>query len=202
MNADERRHGEVRRRIGLRLSAFICGLMTFAGCQEPKSVKEGSRAVQDYLAGDFPRATQRLTPLSTETNENYVLNNLRLGSTALAAYDLGTAESASVCVDDKLKIWKPDPYERAMASFDLGLVYLLRNDFNNARAAFENALFKLRDYATDEDEKAGYTQQESTFVLAHVLLGRCWHRLGREDVARRAFDDVSRLRPDLAPLAD
>ncbi|MDB5328564.1 MAG: hypothetical protein JWM57_4133, partial [Phycisphaerales bacterium] len=168
-------------------------------------------------------AAQTLTPLSDKTDENYVLNNLRLGSSALAAYDLGTAESAflkawevinaggvnsgarsvaAVWIDEKLKIWKGEPYERAMASFDLGLVYLMRNDFNNARAGFENALFKLRDYADAQDEKKNYSEQESTFVLADILLGRCWQRLGREDLARHAFDDATRLRPDLAPLAD
>lgn len=193
------------------------------GCQASKEEKQGRRGVQDYLSGDYTRATERLMPLADKTDENYVLNNLRLGSAALAAYDLGTAEAAflkawevinaggvnsgarsvaAVWVDEKLKIWKGEPYERALASVDLGLVYLMKNDFNNARAAFENALFKLREYADDKDEKNNYREQESTFVLAHILLGRCWQRLAREDLARKAFDDVTRLRPDLAPLAD
>ena len=45
----------------------------------------------DPVAGS---ALQRLGPLSGKTDENFVLNNLRLGSAALAAYDLDTAESA------------------------------------------------------------------------------------------------------------
>ena len=205
----------------LLAAASSCALLT--GCQTPKAVREGHAAVIDYFDGDYPAAAAKLEPIAKEPDENYVLNNLRLGSTALASYDLNTAESAflnawqvinaggtnsggrsvaAVVVDEKLKVWKGEPYERAMASFDLGLVYLLRNDYNNARAGFENALFKLRDYADASDEKKGYKDQESTFVLADILLGRCWQRLGRDDQARRAFDDAAKLRPDLAALAD
>lgn len=204
-------------------SVFICGLLLSAGCNSDKTEKLGRRGVQDYLNGNYAGATKQLEPLGEKTDENYVLNNLRLGSAALAGYDLATAEAAflkawevinaggvnsggrsvaAVLFDEKLKIWKGEPYERALASFDLGLVYLMRNDFNNARAAFENSLFKLRDYASTKDEKKNYSEQESTFVLAHVLLGRCWQRLGRDDLARKAFDEAIRLRSDLAPLAD
>ncbi|MGC4032671.1 MAG: tetratricopeptide repeat protein [Tepidisphaeraceae bacterium] len=193
------------------------------GCTDKKAEHQAARGVQDYFNGDYARAINAFTPLAEKPDENYVLNNLRLGSAALAAYDLGTAESAflkawetinaggvnsggrsvaAVVIDEKLKIWKGEPYERALASFDLGLVYLLKNDFNNARAAFENSLFKLRDYADAKDEKKNYTEQESTFAIAHILLGRCWQRLSREDLARRAFDTAAKLRPDLAQLAD
>lgn len=186
-------------------------------------MKESGRAVRDYFNGDYPRAIQRLEPLSTKTDENYVLNNLRLGSAALTSYQLDEAEAAflraweiinaggvnsggravaAVWIDEKLKIWKGEPYERAMASFYLGLVYYIRCDYNNARASFENALFKLRDYADPKDEKKGYQEQESTFVLAHVMLGRCWQRLGREDLAQQAFDDAIKLQPRLSALAD
>jgi hypothetical protein len=207
----------------LRSSAVLFGSLLILGCHSDKTEKLGRRGVQDYLSGNYAGATRQLTPLGEKTDENYVLNNLRLGSAALAGYDLATAESAflkawevinaggvnsggrsvaAVLVDEKLKIWKGEPYERALASFDLGLVYLMRNDFNNARAAFENALFKLRDYADPKDNKKNFTEQESTFVLAHILLGRCWQRLGRDDLARKAFDESNHLRPDLAPLAD
>ncbi|MGN6506807.1 MAG: hypothetical protein ACTHM6_14730 [Tepidisphaeraceae bacterium] len=193
------------------------------GCQQPREVTQAHRAVNDYFNGDFPTAIRKLEPLANNTDENYVLNNLRLGSTALVSYDLPDAEAAflkawevinaggvnsgarsaaAVVVDEKLKIWKGEPYERAMASFYLGLVYLVQNDLNNARASFENSLFKLRDYASDKDEKAGYTEQESSFVLADILLGRCWLRLNRPDLAQQSFDRAIKYRPDLASLAN
>src|SRR6516164_7749931 len=41
------------------------------------------------------RATvHKLEPLAEKTDENFVLNNCRLGSAALAEYDLPTAEAA------------------------------------------------------------------------------------------------------------
>ncbi|MBC7783774.1 MAG: hypothetical protein H7144_08030 [Burkholderiales bacterium] len=208
-----------------RLSAFICGLFLFflAGCQQPKEIKQANRAVEDYFNGDLPRAIQKLRPLSLKTDENYVLNNLRLGSVALTAYELDEAEAAfgrawevinaggvnsggrsvaAVWIDEKLKIWKGEPYERALASFDLGVVYYMRRDYNNARAALENTLFKLREYADPKDEKKGYAEQESTFVLAHIMLGRCWQRLGRQDLAEATFADARRLQSRLGNLTD
>jgi len=208
----------------LRVSACICGLFLSAGCQTPKETKEAHRAVGDYFAGDFPRAIQRLEPLSKKTDENYVLNNLRLGSASLVSYDLDDAESAflrawevinaggvnsgsravaATWVSEKLKIWKGEPYERALASFYLGLVYDMRGDLDNARAAYENALFKLRDYASDKQQKKeDFSQQESTFVLAYIMLGRAWQRLGRDDLAQQQFDEAIKLQPQIAPLAD
>ena len=67
----------------------------------------------------------------------------------------------AVLVDEKIHIWKGEPFERAMANFYLGLIYYMRGDYDNARGAFENALFKLRDYGepgrptADEVPRAG-----------------------------------------------
>src|SRR5207247_724125 len=115
-------------------------------------------AVADYLVGDYGSALQRLGPLSGKTDENFVLNNLRLGSAALAAYDLDTAEAAflrayevlnsvgvndggrtlgAVLISENIRVWRGEPFERAMANFYLGLVYYMRHDYANARAAFE-----------------------------------------------------------------
>lgn len=186
-------------------------------------MKSAHRAVDDYFSGDFQRSIQRLEPLARKTDENYVLNNLRLGSASIVSYDLDEAETAfsrawevinaggvnsggravaATWVSENLKIWKGEPYERALASFYLGLVYDMHGDLNNARAAYENALFKLRDYASDKDAKSDYAKQESTFVLAHILLGRCWLRLGRNDLAQQSFDEATKLQPQLAPLCD
>ena len=228
MNADKGKH---LNRIGLRrngrsyplLSALICGSLVLSGCQTPKEEKQASAAVRDYFNGDFTRAADRLDALARNTDENYVLNNLRLGSVHLTRYQLDEAEAAflrawevinaggvnsggrsvaAVWINEKLKIWKGEPYERAMASFYLGLIYYIRNDYDNARGAFENALFKLRDYADDKDDEKNYREQESTFVLAHLMLGRCWQRLGRDDLADQAFATAIALKPHLAALAD
>ena len=87
-----------------------------------------------------------------------------------------------------------------MANFYLGLVYYIRQDYDNARAAFENALFKLRDYE-GKDKADEYREQESNFTIAYVMLGRCWLKLGEEDKAQDMFRRAAELRPELRDLA-
>src|SRR2546423_13777066 len=89
-----------------------------------------------------------------------------------------------------------------MANFNLGWVYYIRHDYNNARAAFENALFKLRDYGEGNDKRDEYRRVESNFALACIMLGRCWQRLGREDLAHANFQRAIDLHPWLRPVAD
>jgi predicted Zn-dependent protease len=71
----------------------VC-LLLATGCAPTRQEVQATNAVQAYLAGDYPYALRKLKPLADKTDENYVLNNARLGSTALADYDLDTAESA------------------------------------------------------------------------------------------------------------
>lgn len=180
-------------------------------------------AVSDYFVGNFQGAVERLRPLADETDGNFVLNNVRLGSAALVEYDLEEAERAflrayevmnsvgvndggrslgAVLVDEKIRIWKGEPFERAMANFYLGLVYYMRQDYGNARAAFENALFKLRDYGEAKNQDDSYREAENNFALAHLMLGRTYQRLGREGDARKSFERAAELRSYLEPLAD
>jgi tetratricopeptide (TPR) repeat protein len=207
------------------LKTLLAILLMFLviGCAEDQRHRDADRAVEDYRAGDFRAAQRKLAKLSQETNEDFVLNNCRLGSTALVDYDLDEAEAAflrayevinsvgvneggrslgAALVDEKIKIWKGEPYERAMANFYLGLIYYMRHDYDNARAAFENALFKLRDYTDDSDSKRGYREQESNFVVAALMLAKSCQRSGRDELARQNFDRVTQLRSDMRVLAD
>jgi len=207
--------------------AFAVALVLLAlgatGCSTMKHQREVGLALDDYFSGDYAGAQRQLDPLAQLKDEDFVLNNVRLGSAALAGYELRAAEDAflrayevinsvgvndggrtlgAVLVDEKMKIWKGEPFERAMANFYLGQIYYMHQDYNNARAAFENALFKLRDYTNSKDQKSGYSEQESNFAIALIMLGRCWQRLGRDDLARANFDRVTQLRPDLAGIAN
>jgi len=72
---------------GIALVAACAG-----GCQStPKNERD---AILEYRTGNFAAAEQKLIGPAEKTNENYVLNNYRLGSAALAAGDLNTAETA------------------------------------------------------------------------------------------------------------
>src|SRR5687768_111852 len=198
-------------------------LLLVPGCAPNQAQRQAAQAVADYRAGNYTNAVQRLDPLSSKADENFVLNNLRLGSAALAKYDLETAEGAflrayevlnsvgvndggrtlgAVLLSEGIRVWRGEPFERAMANFYLGLVYYMRGDYANARGAFENALFKLRDYGEQKGKDDQYRETESNFALGYVMLGRAYQRLGRDDLARNNYERAVALRPDLADVAD
>lgn len=193
-----------------------------SGCQNVAQ-QRAEQAVGDYFMGDYGGAEKLLKPLAEKTDENFVLNNVRLGSAALAAYDLDTAESAflrayevmnsvgvndggrtigAVLVSENVKVWKGEPFERAMVNFYLGLIYYMRHDYANARGAFENALFKLRDYGEGDQKSDQYKQAESNFALGYLMLAKAYQRLGRDDLAQKTFQRLVELAPQLQPLAD
>lgn len=214
--------GRLTRRPTAGAAVLLLGLL-LTGCGPSADQIRASRGLSDYFSGDYLKAIEAFRPLAEKTNEDFVLNNLRLGSAALAAYDLVEAEAAflrayevinsldvnrggrtvgAVLVQESIRIWQGEPYEKALANFYLGLVYYMRGDYANARGALENALFKLREYADDDDAKQKYREVESTFVLASVMLGRCWQRLGRDDLAEAQFEYVRRQDGRLSGLAD
>jgi len=193
-----------------------------AGCADSRQVIEGRRAVYAYSIGRYDAAVGVLRPLSDVPDENYVLNNLRLGSAALAQQDMTEAERAylraygvmnatrvdsagrqiaAVWFDEKAKIWRGEPYERAVANLHLGMIYYARGEFDNARGAFENALFKLRDY-DDPKDKNRFSESESDFTVAAMMLGRTWLHLGRPDAAEPQFRRALELRPNLEPTVE
>jgi tetratricopeptide (TPR) repeat protein len=213
-------------RVILGAAVGLVAMLSGAGCVS-QAQRTADRAAADYWVGNYAAARDELKPLADKTDEDFVLNNARLGSTAIADYSLDDAEAAflrayevmnsvgvnnggrtlgAVVVSESMKVWKGEPFDRAMVNFYLGLIYYIRHDYNNARAAFENSLFKLRDYV-DEGKKGNakddpYRQVETSFALGHLMLAKSWQRLGREDLARANFQRVAELRPDLAPLAD
>ncbi len=212
----------------LRVAAL--GLVASTGCVNQAQV-DARQAVADYDGADYVDARRLLQPLAKDPNSDFVLNNCRLGSTTLAMYDLQGSEAAllkayevlnsygvnsggrtagAVLVDERIRIWRGEPFERAMANFYLGLTYYMGRDYANARGAFQNALFKLRDYGVGDRDTDGsqqpqadkYHDVDSTFVLAQYLLARCYQRLGDDAQAAPNFARVATLRPDLAALAD
>jgi tetratricopeptide (TPR) repeat protein len=204
------------------IAALLSASIVAGGCQSAQS-QQSLAAVDLYYSGDAPGAVQTLAPLATKTDENFVLNNVRLGAAAISLYDLVQAETAflrayevinsvgvnnggrslgAAVISENIKVWKGEPFERAMVNYYLGLVYYMEHDYNNARAAFENALFKLRDYGTDDDKSGNYNDVESNFTLAYIMLGRCYQRLGNADKAHDMFAKAVQLQPNLSEVAD
>src|SRR5436305_646126 len=96
MNADKDKIIESSLFSHLRLSTFICGCIfcfMLCGCANHKNAAIIDRAVQDYFSGDYPSAAKEIDPLAKKTDEDFVVNNLRLGSIELPPYNLDEAEA-------------------------------------------------------------------------------------------------------------
>lgn len=205
--------------LGLSAAAVV---LAAGGCGPSAAQRAYQEARTAFFAADYAAAAEELRPYADRTDENFALQNARLGLIYLAAGELDAAEAAflrayevihsvgvndggrtlgAVLVDEKLRVWKGEPFERAMVSFYLGVVYSILGDLNNARAAYENALFRLRDFDDDRDQLRA-DELESNFTLASIMLGRTWQRLGRDDLASAAFRRAVELQPSLGELAD
>jgi tetratricopeptide (TPR) repeat protein len=197
----------------------VAALASLAACQQTS--REVQHAVGMYAIGDYATAAAILKPETLKKNENFVLNNCRYGSAALAAGQLPEAENAflaayevingvktndggrtlgAALVFEGVKVWKGEPFERAMAHYYLGLIYLIHNDYENATAAFRNSLFKLREYASENDKPNPdqYTPYESNFALGYFGLGFSYMRQGRQDLSDQNFALAQKLQPGLA----
>ncbi|MBN9409980.1 MAG: hypothetical protein J0H69_12595 [Burkholderiales bacterium] len=136
--------------------------------------------------------------LYIEGERNATLNFQRIGLAALSLGKLDIAERAfeaaalridqiyadnaeaqkakSLWTAEKIKDYKGEPYERAMAFFYRGLVYAAQGDFQNARA-----MFKQADY---QDTVAEAEQYAGDFALMPYMAGWASYCDGNAQLAR------------------
>ncbi|RZL90099.1 MAG: hypothetical protein EOP73_29585, partial [Variovorax sp.] len=136
--------------------------------------------------------------LYIEGERNATLNFQRIGLAALSLGKLDIAERAfdaaafridqiyadnaeaqkakSLWTAEKIKDYKGEPYERAMAFFYRGLVYAAQSDFQNARA-----MFKQADY---QDTVAEAEQYAGDFSLMPYMAGWASYCDGNTSLAR------------------
>ncbi|WP_051237381.1 hypothetical protein [Ottowia thiooxydans] len=162
----------------------------------PVELKQQAEA----LSARIPDAQMRplYERLYIEGERNATLNYERIGLAALAAGRLDEAEKAfeaatfridqiyadnaeaqkakSLWTAEKIKDYKGEPYERAMAYYYRGLVYVARGDFQNARA-----MFKQADY---QDTVAESEQYAGDFGLMPYMAGWASHCDGNANLAQ------------------
>ncbi len=207
-------------------SVLIVGVAVLSGsmtaCSDSRfRVRE---ATELYYSGQYRQAAAVMAPLIKKPDSNFVLNNCRYGSCALAGGNLNHAERAfltayrimnsvntntgsrvlgAVVLYDGLKVWKGQPFERAMAHYYLGLIFLIKGDYENARAAFQNSLFRLRKYSHPNSSlppAERFARTDSNFTLGYFCLGVCNLKLGHPNLANADFQRAESLRPALAAV--
>ncbi len=208
--------GEGRGRSGLFRGVALCGLLfaslALSGCagKDAYLVDVAPEVMRAYLADKPEPLHPYYRKVLREGKRNLVLNHMEAG---LAAMELGkyplaersfdqallnietvyvndenAVKARSLWYEEGRKDFKGEPYERAMAYYYRGLLYLRRGDFENARACFK--VGQLQDAFAEEE------QYRADFALLMFLEGWASQRLGDEDLAREAYQEVRKYRPD------
>lgn len=109
------------------------------------------------------------------------------GITAVYAGTEQAAAARSLWKEEGSKIFKGEPYERAMAFYYRALIDIFNSDLENARAGFKSAL--LQDAFAEEE------QHKADFALMMFLEAWCSHLLGATALAEERFAEVVTFRP-------
>jgi tetratricopeptide (TPR) repeat protein len=193
------------------ITMIVC--IACMGCyrrQEFKEVEVHPEVVDKYLADKPESLRPYYSRILKEGKRNLVLNNMSLGLRALedgywqhaeGAFDqalLGieavyanseTATKArSIYYEEGMKDFKGEPYERCMAYYYRGLLYMQRGDYENARACFKAGVL--------QDAFAEEKQYRCDFVLLIFLEGWASQQLGDMEDAAICYQEVRSYRPD------
>jgi len=184
------------------------------GCAGPAQYEKANvpeKEMQRVLADKPGELRPTYRQLVEEGERNRVLNLMRLGLDALQLGYLDEAERAfdgalngiervyannekatrarSLWVEEGSKDFKGEPYERVMAYYYRGLLYILREDYQNARASFKGGM--LQDAFAEEE------QYRCDFALLLYLSGWCSQQIKDDILSKAAFDELLKLRPDI-----
>jgi hypothetical protein len=198
--------------------SLAAGLALGACSTAQQHEQEAAIATEEMTAylSDKPARLHPLYATALRQGErNAVLNQMRTGLAALElgedaaaadAFDLAlqgieavyadteaAAQARSKFVKENAKDFKGEPYERAMAYYYRGLLYLRAGDYENARASFRGGL--LQDMLAADEE---YAQD---FALLAFLDGWASHCNGDPDLAAASFAEARSYRPELQPPA-
>lgn len=157
-------------------AALLCLLL--AGCSDPP---RNFDAISAYYRYDFTAAREALRgDANLRHDEQTILNNTRLGMAALADGDTTEAEHAlghsfellstaglnkdrtigAILDHEGVRIWKGEPFEQALTYHYVATLYAVMGDWENARAAAANSLFRLTDFGTDQESTSGHSQRD------------------------------------------
>jgi tetratricopeptide (TPR) repeat protein len=170
----------------------------------PDEVETFAQGRQEELRGYY-------RVLYYDGEHNAVLNYERLGLLSMELGYYGDAEKAFDGALDRIeafynkdkqaekatsatrlevnKDFKGEPYERAMAYYYRGLLYLRKGDYDNARASFKAAEY--------QDTVSGEESFQSDFALLTYLQGWASQCAGDGSQAADAFEQAAKIDPKL-----
>jgi hypothetical protein len=191
-------------------AVIITGLVS--GCVTTREQENSPvpSVVHAYLDDKPTELRRHFFIAQAQGNRNRVLNDMRLG---LATFAMGRDRLAGQLFDDALQgieaiyadneearkargLWvkegikdfKGEPYERVMAYYYRGLLYMKAGDYENARASFKGGL--LQDSFAEEE------QYRADFALMPFLQGWAAHCSGNESLAAEDFKEFRALNKD------
>ncbi len=193
---------------GLGIIAALA--LAHAAHAAPRAKGPTPEEVETYAAAKPDLLRPLARNLYTGGERNAVLNFNRLGLAAMEIGEYQTAEAAfdaalvrieavftkdnrakaakSIFGKESNKDWRGEPYERAMAYYYRGLLYLRAGDYGNARASFKSA--EYQDTVSEYEEFAG------DFGVMNYLIGWATRCMG--DDARSEFEYAVKAQADLA----
>lgn len=201
-------------RWGKRLVTSTMAAALLNGCvtAREQEARLDAGSVHAYIDDKPPELRRHFFVAQAQGQRNRVLNDMRLG---LATFAMGHNPLAEQLLDDALqgieavyadndearktrrlmtreqnKDFKGEPYERVMAYYYRGLLYLRAGDYQNARASFKGGM--LQDAFAEEE------QYRADFALMPFLQGwaaRCGGQgsLAAEDF--KEFRDINKSAP-------
>jgi tetratricopeptide (TPR) repeat protein len=186
--------------------------LSLSACAGAKTVSIPDADVSAYLADKPSAYKNEYKQLLLEGKNNECLNYMRIGLKALKdgnkevaqpAFDNalltidgffvnteGAQKARSLWYEEGMKDFKGEPYERVMAFYYRGLLYMDAGDYENARASFKSAV--IQDAFAEEE------QFRADFALVIFLEGLAAKMAGDKEGAESAFAELKKLRPDFS----
>ena len=194
----------------MKTTVFLCAALGLAllagGCGPTREQIQMGRAMYARIDrdADYNASARFLQKYCAARDKDYVMWGMDYASLCLMGgnYDAAKAELLKVHADitkaedktketvaaianESAKIFKGEPFERAMVCCYLGLLHYMDEDYNNGRIFFAQG--DMADATTEDDMK----DFRNDFGLAHYWLGRSFLRLNQPDNARVAFQKAS-----------
>lgn len=203
------------------LIVALFALVAIGGCQSAPRNLPAVHAYYDYRFADARAALRR--DVETREDEQILLNAARLGLASLADGDPVEAERAlgftfdllstaglnrdrtvaAVMTHEGVRIWKGEPFEQALMYYWTAALYATMDDWENARAAAANALFRLSDFGESQraSSEPAYTAVDSNFALG-FLMQAIGSDLSGAGGAAEQFDAALAINPSLEPIVN